>query len=62
MKIKELTALIFDRVVVCKHVEDGEFQDVFRGEKHKIPDNIIEMEIRSIGAKSRRVLDIQVKI
>jgi hypothetical protein len=62
VKIKELTAVIFDRVVVYKQVGDGEFQDIFKGEKSEIPDNILEMEIRSIGAKSRRVLDIQVKI
>lgn len=61
MKVKELAAVIFDKVVIYEHVGDVEFHDIFKGEMSEIPRNILELEVGSIGAKRKGILDIRVK-
>lgn len=62
MKLKEYTSVIFDKVVIYKEMEICDFIDLYKGEKSGIPESILDMEVRSIGAKSKNTLDILVKI
>ncbi|WP_394925462.1 hypothetical protein [uncultured Robinsoniella sp.] len=62
MKLKEYTSVIFDKVVIYKEMEIGDYIDLYKGERLGIPERILDMEVRSIGAKSKNTLDILVKI
>lgn len=59
MKIKELTTVIFDNVVIYKVNNEG-FENIYKGNTDSIPLNVLEMKVRSIGATKKGVLDIQV--
>lgn len=61
MKLKEYTSVIFDKVVIYKQIGDGEFYDIYKGNKSNIPVKILDMEVKSIGGKARSTLDIRVK-
>lgn len=61
MKLKEYTSVIFDKVVIYKQIGDGEFNDIYKGNKSNIPEKILDMEVKSIGGKARSTLDIQVR-
>lgn len=62
MKLKEYVPVIFDKIVIYYEKTDGEFNDIFTGNRSEIPNNILEMEVKSIGAKRKGVVDIRVKI
>lgn len=62
MKLKEYVPVIFDKIVIYYEITDGEYNDIFIGNRSEIPNNILEMEVKSIGAKRKGVVDIRVKI
>lgn len=62
MKLKEYVPVIFDKIVIYYEKTDGEYNDIFIGNRSEIPNNILEMEVKSIGAKRKGVVDIRVKI
>lgn len=62
MKLKEYLPVIFDKVVIYKELEICDFIDLYKGQKSGIPERLLDMEVRSIGAKSKNTLDILVKI
>ncbi len=62
VKIKDLISLIFDDVIIYKQVNDGEYEDVYKGNRNTIPPYLLEMDVRIIGAAKKGVVDIQVKI
>lgn len=59
MKIKDLINVIFDKVIIYK-ANNGDFEDIYKGNMNDIPLIVLEMKVRSIGAKKEGVLDIQV--
>ena len=59
MKVKELISLVFDDVIIYKG-NNEEFQDIYKGSTKNIPENILEMNVESIGAKKKSVVDIRV--
>lgn len=62
MKLKEYMPVIFDKVCIYKEMEIGEYIDIYKGEPSNIPKKLLDMEVGSIGAKSRGILDIRIKI
>ena len=62
MKLKEYTSVIFDKVVIYKEMGIGDYIDLYKGDRFGIPETILDMEVRSIGANSKNTLDILVKI
>jgi hypothetical protein len=60
MKIKDVTPLIFDSVIIYKDKGEGIFEDISQGNTNSIPTNMLEMKIRTIGASRKGVVDIQV--
>lgn len=63
MRIKDLNDYIFDKISVYKQINiDGiEYETLFNGNLSDIPEEILEMEIRTIGAKRKGIIDIQVQ-
>ncbi len=59
MKVKYLVAFIFDKVSIYKESGD-EFVTLYDGKYDAIPSNILEMEVRIIGAKRKGIIDIEV--
>lgn len=63
MKIKEISGLIADKIIVYKQVADSlVFNDLYKGYSAGIPKNIANLEIENIGAAKKGIVDIQVKI
>lgn len=60
MKLKELATVVFEKVIIYKEV-DEEFIDIYKGDISKIPTNILEMVVASVGSSRKNVLDIKVK-
>lgn len=63
MKIKDIQKYLMDDVVIYQEVneEAGEYVDLYSGNAANIPANILDMELRVIGAKIQgNILDIQV--
>lgn len=61
MKLREYITVIFDKVIIYEEIGNGEFHDIYKGEKSNIPYNILEMEVRNIGAKREGILDVQIR-
>lgn len=59
MKVEELTNIIFDKIVIYRS-KNGDYKDIYKGEKDNIPSNILAMNVRAIGAKRRGIVDVQV--
>jgi hypothetical protein len=60
MKVKDIVSVIFDKVVIYKAKGEGIFEDIYKGDKYDIPSNILEMNIKAIGALRKGIVDIQV--
>lgn len=60
MKLREYTSVLFDKIVIYKQIGDGEFDDIFKGNKIDIPEEMLDMEVKSIGGKAGGILDIRV--
>lgn len=64
MKLREYIAVIYDKIVIYKQIDDGEFngefEDIYKGNRSNIPEDILDMEVKSIGGKGRGILDIRV--
>lgn len=60
MKLKELATVVFEKVIIYKEVGE-EFIDIYNGDISKIPTNILEMDVASVGSSRKNVLDIKIK-
>ena len=63
MRVIDLNPYIFDKVVIYKSDPnvDGEFIDVEEGFISTLSTSTLNMEVRTIGAKRRGVIDIRVE-
>lgn len=61
MKIKEISGLIPDKIIVYKQVsENFAFIDLYKGHSVGIPNDVADLEIRTIGASKKGIVDILV--
>lgn len=61
LKVKEIAKLIPDKIILYKQVSDNmDFINLYKGDSSGIPDNIADMEIRTIGSAKKGIVDIQV--
>lgn len=61
MKVRDLRDYIYDKVVLYKSEED-DFVDVYKGYiNNEMPENVLDLEIKSIGAKRKGIVDIRVE-
>lgn len=63
MTVKELTDYIFDKVVLYTQNKDNtnEYIDLFKGDIRKCKQELLQMEVKSIGAKRVGILDIRIE-
>lgn len=62
MQIMELKNYVHDKVCVYRENPDidGEYIDIYKGFIQKALLDILELEVRSIGAKRKGIVDIRV--
>lgn len=63
MKIKDIQKYLMDDVAIYQEAgnECAKYTDLYFGDAANIPENILDMELRVIGAKRKgSILDIQV--
>lgn len=61
MKVRDLTDYILDKAVLYKSEADN-FVDVYKGYiDNDTPQIVLDLEVRSIGAKRRGIVDIRVE-
>ena len=63
MRVGDLKNYIFDEVVLYRENTevDGEYVDIHKGFICTLPTSILNLEVRTIGAKRKGVVDIRVK-
>lgn len=62
MKIMDLKNYVYDKMCVYKESSDidGEYIDIYKGFVQEAPCHILELEVRSVGAKRKGIVDIRV--
>lgn len=61
MKIREISGLIPDIIIVYKQVSENLiFNDLYKGYSAGISNDIADLEIRTIGATKKGIVDILV--
>ena len=63
MRVGDLKNYIFDEVVLYRENPkvDGEYIDIYKGFICASPISILNLEVRTIGAKRKGVVDIRVE-
>lgn len=63
MKVGDLKNYIFDEVVLYREnpEADGEYIDIYKGFICTLPISILNLKVRSIGAKRKGIVDIRVE-
>lgn len=56
MKIKDLINVIFDDVIIYKSKDE----DFYKGDKDSIPSLLLEKKVKSVGAKRKGIVDIEI--
>lgn len=53
--------ILYDKIVIYDQTGDGEFHDLYKGESKNIPSKLLEVKVKSIGARKKGILDIWVE-
>ena len=63
MKVKDLVNCCYDTIIIYKSIDtnDDDFEDLFKGVKENIPNDLLELEVRCFGAKKCGVVDIEIR-
>ena len=63
MKVTELVSCCYDTIIIYKPVDtnDEGFEDLYKGMKENIPNDLLELDVRCFGAKKYRVTEIEVR-
>lgn len=63
MIVKELSNYLFDKVILYTQNKDNleEYIDLFKGDIRECNQELLQMEVKSIGAKRVGILDIRVE-
>lgn len=60
MKVCELKGIAMDSVCIYKEIADAEYEDLYSGMLSSAPQELLDKEIRMIGAKRKRLIDIEI--
>ena len=62
MKVRELVSCCYDTIIIYRNIDDEmmEFEDLYKGKKENIPDDLLELEVRCFGAKKYDVIEIEI--
>lgn len=63
MTVGELTKYCYDKIVIYTSVENKDnpndcFKDLYKGEKNKIPNNLLDKPVQCFGARRVDVIEI----
>lgn len=61
MKVKDLYPAYIDKIIVYEEVNEGEYRNLYKGLINNAPADIKAMEVQTIMAKKKNVLDIGVE-
>jgi len=59
MTVKDVSQVSYDKVAIYKF-KDDEFEDIYNGSFNDIPFEILNMEVKLIGAKRKNIIDIRI--
>jgi len=59
MKVKDLVSCCYDTIIIYKSVNE-DFEDLYKGKKENIPDDLLKLNVRCFGAKKASVIEIEV--
>jgi hypothetical protein len=59
MQVKDIINVIYDSIIIYKTNNEG-FEDIYKGDTNDIPLDILEMNVKAIGAAKKAVIDIEV--
>ena len=62
MKVRDLVSCCYDTIIIYRNIDDEmmEFEDLYKGEKKNIPDDLLKLDVRNFGAKKCGVIEIEV--
>lgn len=60
MNVKDLTSVLFDDVILYKHVGE-DFEDIYKGKLTNVSKELLNMKVGTIGAMKKGVIDIRVE-
>ena len=62
MTVKELIKFYFDKVIIYRPTNDDmtEFEDLYEGDKHNIPDELMLSQVCVFSAKTNNVIEISI--
>ena len=60
MKVKDLKGYVYDKIILYRS-ESDDFTDIYKGDIDNLPNTMLDLEIKTIGAKRRGIIDIRVE-
>ena len=60
MKVKDLKGYVYDKITLYWS-ESDDFVDIYKGDIDNLPNTMLDLEIKTIGAKRRGIIDIRVE-
>ena len=63
MTVRELISCCYDTIVIYTSCDDEmlDFKDLYKGDKDNIPSDLLDLTVRTYGAKRKGVIDISVR-
>ena len=59
MKVKDLVSRCYDTINIYKCVNE-DFEDLYKGKKENIPDDLLKLNVRCFGAKKAGVVEVEI--
>lgn len=61
MKVADLKGVVFDEICIYREIgTTSEFEDLYNGNMDNVPADLLTRTVRTIGAKKKDILDINV--
>ena len=60
MIIRDLAQVIFDNVILYKHIGD-DFEDIYKGKLINANNDLLNMKVCNMGAMKKGIIDIRVE-
>ena len=62
MTVRDLVSCCYDTIIIYAPYNDEllDFKDLYKGVRDNIPSSLLDLEVRSYGAKRKGVIDISV--
>lgn len=62
MTVKELISVCYDTIIIYKPLDNDfmEFEDLYKGDRKDIPQDLLDKRVRNFGAKKKDVIEISI--